>query len=111
MTARRDKLGHTIRVLQDSYPKLFADVPDLSIYTDDVQFVHSGIPEGCLHGLAAYRRLFETLRLTRRTTVAAREQEGAEVGLGDDARSQTSHRPRPRRVGRRRGLGAGLDLA
>jgi hypothetical protein len=66
----RDNLGHTIAVLQDSYPKLFADVPDLSIYTNDIQFVHSGIPEGCLHGLAAYRRLFETLRLTRRTTVA-----------------------------------------
>lgn len=95
-----DKFDKTVRVLRDSYPKLFSDLPDLSIYTPDslllpleqvkpgptsvrlthlglppcpraaVQFVHSGVPEGSLRGIRAYTQLFNALRLTRRTAVA-----------------------------------------
>ena len=35
-----------------------------------VQFLHSGVPEGRLRGIRAYRQLFDALRLTRNTAVA-----------------------------------------
>lgn len=100
-TRYRERRGHTVEVLRDSYPNFFSDLPNLEIYTPDslplpiepplrqtdpsshrpllrlpcltssaVQFVHSGVPEGCLRGIRAYRQLFDALRLTRNTAVA-----------------------------------------
>eukprot|EP00321_Phaeocystis_globosa_P009577 CAMPEP_0118828530 /NCGR_PEP_ID=MMETSP1162-20130426/18962_1 /TAXON_ID=33656 /ORGANISM="Phaeocystis Sp, Strain CCMP2710" /LENGTH=213 /DNA_ID=CAMNT_0006759549 /DNA_START=29 /DNA_END=670 /DNA_ORIENTATION=- len=66
----RERRGHTVAVLRDSYPNFFSDLPNFEIYTHDIQFLHSGVPEGRLRGIRAYRQLFDALRLTRNTAVA-----------------------------------------
>lgn len=69
----RDSLLRTAAIMHESYPKLFSELPDLSIYRDDVEFCLQHTPlagEFRLQGVDAYRRLFEALRVTRRTTVA-----------------------------------------
>ena len=79
---RRSQVDQTIEVLLESYPKLFSETPDLSIYRDDIEFrglaglinvvkpdtIASG-DAGPILGLDGYRRLFDALRLARHTTV------------------------------------------
>ena len=59
-------------VLLESYPKLFSERPDLSIYRDDIEF-RALLPSGdtaLIRGIDRYRTLFEALRLARQTTVS-----------------------------------------
>ena len=79
-------IDQTVDVLQQSYPKLFSETPDLSIYRADIEFVgldrlaallvdgHHGLlpsgDSGLIRGIDGYRRLFGALRLARQTTVA-----------------------------------------
>lgn len=66
------RIDKTVDVLLASYPKLFSETPDLSIYRDDIEF-HGLLPSGdsgLIRGIDGYRRLFEALRIARQTTVA-----------------------------------------
>lgn len=65
--------GHVIDVLRESYPQLFTERPDMSIYSREIKFYRAATTvsdevEPTLIGIDAYRRLFDAMRLTRRTT-------------------------------------------
>jgi len=59
--------GRAIDTLRYDYPRLFSSKPDLTIFSDNVQ-LHD--PSGKrLQGLGKYEKVFDMLRLLRRTTM------------------------------------------
>ena len=61
--------GRAIDTLRQDYPCLWTHAPDLSIFTDDVEF-HDATGKKRVAGIQRYERLFDTMRFVRRTFVA-----------------------------------------
>jgi hypothetical protein len=59
--------GRAVDVLRADYPEVFTRAPDLSIFTDSVEFHAMG--EKRLTGIKQYERVFNALRFLRRTTM------------------------------------------
>jgi len=81
-------LGRAIDALRHDYPKLFDEKPDLSIFSQNVELFD---PSGKrLHGVSPYERVFDMLRLLRRTTMQHAEVTYRLVTQEDDIRVRWS---------------------
>lgn len=65
--------GRVIDVLRESYPRLFQERPDMSIYARNIVCFRADGGGPRVRGIAAYTRMFDALHLSRRTMVAAAE--------------------------------------
>lgn len=65
-------VGRVIEVLRESYPRLFSERPDMSIYSPDITF-HRDDGSATLRGIDSYVRMFDAIRHAKKLAVADAE--------------------------------------